>query len=75
MGLFDWLSGKPSFDKFAESLVTGPHAAGDTRKFQHDRANGRLVYEDGVISLGAMFAEHCQVAKVNRDDHLSAMVG
>ena len=74
MGLFDWLSGKPSIDKFAESMMAGLHAAGDTRQFEYDRANGRLVYEDGMINLGTIFAEHCQVAKTDRDDHLSAMV-
>ena len=44
MGLLDWLTGKPSVDKFAESLMAGLRAAGDTRSFQYDRKNGRIIW-------------------------------
>ncbi|MFC1597100.1 hypothetical protein ACFL5Q_04060 [Planctomycetota bacterium] len=74
MGLFDWLTRKPSLGKFAESLVAGLQAAGDTRQFQYDRDKSRLLYEGGEINLGAMFAEHCQLSKSQRGDHLNVMV-
>ena len=46
MGTLDWLTGKPTQDKFAELLMAGMRAAGDTRPMRYDRDEACIFVGD-----------------------------
>ena len=70
MGLRNWLSGKPSIAQFAESVMAGLRAAGDTRSCRYDRDGAHLVCEEDTVDLRGMYTEHCQYSKAERQEHL-----
>lgn len=70
MRLFDWFTGKPSIDQFAESIMAGLRTAGDTRSFRYDREGVQLLCEDCTMNLREIYTEHCQLSKAGRQEHL-----
>jgi hypothetical protein len=69
VGLFDWLFGPPSKDKFARVFLEGIRRAGETAKVVYDPEQYRLVAEGGefhVVFLGNAYQEYCSVQRAAR---------
>ena len=87
MGLFDRFVGPPSQDQFAKTIMRAFREAGDTRKFEYQSDQFRLVVKDQndesdsenassseVLNLHNFYAEHCNLSRAQRKEHLKQVV-
>lgn len=87
MGLFSRFFGPPSQDQFAKTILRAFRDAGETRKFEYQADQFRLVVlreddESGseeppspeVLNLHNFYAEHCNLPRANRKEHLKQVV-
>lgn len=77
MGLFDWLSGTPSRDKFASALLKAIRGADKTADVAYDRHHFRLVGEAGkgwIMCLEKAYAEFCAANSAKRPGVLKKCV-
>ncbi|MFG0297964.1 MAG: DUF1444 family protein [Maioricimonas sp. JB045] len=79
MGLLDRFFGTPTPERFARQVINQLRQAGDPRQVEFDRDNFQLrFYEDGsnagVANLTNFFAEHQQLPRKERSQHLRHIV-
>jgi hypothetical protein len=77
MGIFDKLSGTPSKDKFARSMVEAIHKAGETEKITYEQKKFRLRgggEKGSVIFLGNVYQEYCFAPAEHREKILKRCV-
>ena len=87
MGLLSRFFGPPSQDQFAKTILRAFRDAGETRKFEYQADQFRLVVlgeddESGreaspspeVLNLHNFYAEHCNLPRANRKEHLKQVV-
>lgn len=71
MGLFDWFSGKPSQDKFAQLMLETVQRLGIAQKYEYDKANFRLVdttsSQSSSMFLNNAYADYGKASKENRN--------
>ena len=87
MGLLSRFFGPPSQDQFAKTIMRAFCDAGDTRRFEYQADQFRLVVageNEGssaeaapsgeVLNLHNFYAEHCKLSKALRKEHLKQVV-
>ena len=79
MGPFDRLLGDTSRDRFARRVMDGIRSANPAAQVRYDKSGFRLVLtengrEQGYVSLGNLFTEHCGQSREEQDSHIKNAV-
>src|SRR5690349_18774469 len=78
MGLLDFFSRPPNFDKFASMFMKELRRAGVTEELRHDRENGRIIRGTGEnassIHLGNFYREFVGLPRGKRRAHLARCI-
>jgi hypothetical protein len=87
MGLFSRFFGPPSQGQFAKTIMRAFREAGDTREFEYQADQFRLVVPEQddeandeespsaeVLNLHNFYAEHCNLPRAHRKEHLKQVV-
>jgi uncharacterized protein YtpQ (UPF0354 family) len=71
LGIFDWFSGKPSQDKFAEIMLDATRQLALPKSFKYDKKSFRLVDaaapEESSMYLHNAYADYCKAKKADRN--------
>lgn len=72
--LWSWLGfGPPDRDRFARQVLSAIVRDGRGPSLVYDREEFRLVGEGRVINLSNLYAEHCQMEKKDRANHVATI--
>jgi hypothetical protein len=77
MGLWNWLSGRPTRDRFAEMVIHAMRAAGEKRKLLYDRRQFCIRLEEESVSvsnLANMYREYCAAPRSQRRQVLTRLI-
>lgn len=80
MGLFSRVFGPPSPDRFAQQVIGMFQDAGETRQFEYDSDEFRLLLRNAendnpeILNLHNFYAEHCGLPRAARKEHLRQVV-
>ena len=87
MGLLDRFVGPPSQDQFAKAIMRAFREAGDTRDFEYQADQFRLVVQrpddesdkddspsEEILNLHNFYAEHRNLSRAQRKEHLKQVV-